>query len=64
MENRVYDLGIRPAFDDPIEYLIFDHGYSVKIHMKPTDTREKIVWELQQLLKIYKGNVEDDSVGK
>jgi hypothetical protein len=64
MSEPIYELSARPASFPVIEYIVFDHGYSVKIHMKPTDTREKIVWELEQLLKIYKGNIENDSIGK
>ena len=55
MDDYIYSLASRPASESPIEVIVMDYGYSVKIHAKPTDTREKIVWELEQLLKIYKG---------
>ena len=64
MDDYIYDISKRPASFPVIEYVVLDYGYSVKIHAKPTDTREKIVWELEQLLKIYKGNIENDSVGE
>ena len=44
---------VNDFWQSPVNEIVLDYGGSVKIHVKPTDTAESIIEELEKLLVIY-----------